>query len=130
MAMFTILVYISLAECKSPKPFLVMERGRRTNSGAVRLLQILLTESAHLIWVLRCERVIQQKDHSENEIRNRWLSNINRRLTEDKIIATKIKRSKNTTNKVKGTWEGVLSKTWTLPDEWLEHREFLVGRRA
>ena len=106
------------------------ERGRRTNSGAVRLLQILLTESAHLIWVLRCERVIQQKDHSENEIRNRWLSNINRRLTEDKIIATKIKRSKNIMNKVKGTWEGVLSKTWTLPDEWLEHREFLVGRRA
>ncbi|KAH9988298.1 hypothetical protein BJV77DRAFT_1022364 [Russula vinacea] len=45
---------------------------RRSNSGAVRLLQILLTESAHLIWVLRCERVIQQKNHNANEITTRW----------------------------------------------------------
>ena len=33
----------------------------RNHSGASRLLQILLSESLHLIWVLRCESVIQEK---------------------------------------------------------------------
>ena len=53
-------------------------RGRRSESGAVRLLQILITESAHLVWVLRCERVIQQKNHTMSEIKNRWVTNINK----------------------------------------------------
>ncbi|KAH9008310.1 hypothetical protein EDB85DRAFT_1837444, partial [Lactarius pseudohatsudake] len=57
-----------------------------------RLLQILLSESAHLIWVTRCERTIQLKEHSTEEIERRWLAQINRRLINDKIIATKIKR--------------------------------------
>ena len=87
-------------------------RERHSNSGAIRLLQIILTESAHLIWVLR------------------WLNNINKRLTEDKIIATKIKRNRTTIRKVEATWEGVLKKTWDLPNEWIYQREFLVGRRA
>jgi len=38
--------------------------------GTTRLLQILLLESAFLIWVLRCERVIQEKIHSNQEIRS------------------------------------------------------------
>jgi hypothetical protein len=105
-------------------------RERHSNSGAIRLLQIILTESAHLIWVLRCERVIQQKNHNANEITTRWLNNINKRLTEDKIIATKIKRNRTTIRKVEATWEGVLKKTWDLPNEWIYQREFLVGRRA
>ena len=33
--------------------------------GATRLLRILVSESAYLIWVLRCEGVIQEKYHSE-----------------------------------------------------------------
>ena len=50
----------------------------RTNHGAKRLLQILLSEAAHLIWVLRCERVIRDPDdpprfHTEEEINARWL---------------------------------------------------------
>jgi hypothetical protein len=44
-----------------PKPNGEDNRETRTGAGAARLLQILLTESAHLIWVLRCERVIQEK---------------------------------------------------------------------
>jgi hypothetical protein len=60
----------------------------RVPRGATRLLQILLSESAHLIWVLRCERVIQECTHMPSEIRCRWLHVINVRLTNDKIIAT------------------------------------------
>ena len=106
------------------------QQGRRTEGGAVRLLQILLTESAHLIWVLWCERVIQQRHHTENEIQTRWLNNINKRLTKDKITATKIKRTKSMINKVRATWEGVLSMTGFLPNNWMHQQEFLVGRRA
>ena len=100
-----------------------------SDTGAVRLLQILLTESAHLIWVLRCEHVIQQKDHNMNEIKTRWVANINKWLTEDKIIATKVKWDKTSIRKVRSTWEALLKKTWELPYNWLQNREFLVGRR-
>ena len=37
---------------------------RYNQKGPLRLLHILITEAAHLIWVLRCERVIQGKHQS------------------------------------------------------------------
>jgi hypothetical protein len=43
------------------------ENAPKLNKGATKLLHILLSESAHLIWVLRCERVIRNK---EREHRN------------------------------------------------------------
>ena len=46
---------------------------RRIREGAKRLLQILISESAHLIWVLRCERVIKEHTHTANETYHRWL---------------------------------------------------------
>ena len=98
--------------------------------GAMRLLQILVTESAYLIWVLRCERTIQERSHSIDEIHHRWFCSINARLTEDKITATKIKRDKRTTQKVKDTWEHVLRNQMDLPNDWITSREVLVGRRA
>ena len=33
----------------------------KKNQGARRLMQILISEAAHLIWVLQCEQVIQDK---------------------------------------------------------------------
>lgn len=119
----------SIVRISHPEPNNEENQGRRTETGAVRLLQILITESAHLIWVLRCERVIQQKNHSISEIKNRWVTNINKRLTEDKIIATKIKRDKTSKQKVRSTWEALLKKTWELPNEWIRNRVFLLGRR-
>jgi hypothetical protein len=48
--------------------------------------------------VLRCVRVlvrvIQEKAHTEEETTARWYKAINRRLTDDKITATIIKREK------------------------------------
>ena len=40
-----------------------------TKRGATRLLQILISEATHLIWVLRCERVIQERTHVHHEIK-------------------------------------------------------------
>jgi ribonuclease HI len=106
------------------------QRANHRNKGPSRLLQILIAESAHLIWALRCERVIQEKTFSITEIKARWTNAINRRLTEDKIIATRIKKDKATERKVKATWEAALKKSQDLPNRWLQIREVLVGRRA
>jgi hypothetical protein len=55
---------------------------------------------------------------------------LNRRLTENKIAATKVKRDIAHINKVKTTWEPVLERSGTLPAEWISQREFLVGTRV
>jgi ribonuclease HI len=104
------------------------QQQRRNYRGAMRLLQILISESAYLIWVLRCERVIQPRTHSETEIEKRWLRAINKRLIDDKITATKIKRGISHINLVKRTWEAVLRKDGELPEKWMHNREVLVGR--
>jgi len=102
-----------------------------SNRGTKRLLQILISESAHLIWVLRCERAIRDKHHSTREIQSRWLQAINTRLTEDKITATRIKRDKSYTTLVSTTWAPVLSRDSDPPNlhNWIYNREVLVGRR-
>ena len=53
---------------------------------------------------------------------------INTQLTNNKIIATKIKRDEQTTRLVKTTWEPILKQSLDLPNDWLHHREVLVGR--
>jgi ribonuclease HI len=99
-----------------------------TDRGASRLLHILVSESAHLIWVLRCDRVINEITHCDNEIRSRWYKAINNRLTEDQVIATKIKRTKGFTELVVNTWEHVLKRYGDIPNEWLQSSsEVLVG---
>jgi hypothetical protein len=97
-----------------------------------RLLRLLISETAHLVWVLRCERVIQPVNPpiTDQQIRGRWLRALNDRLTCDRIIATKIKRDKNYTNLVKNTWEPLLRKQGDLPDDWMNNREVLVGSGA
>ena len=54
-------------------------RNGKPQQGRSRLLAILLTESAYLIWKLRCEWVItrsadESKLHLATEIHNKWLS--------------------------------------------------------
>ena len=109
---------------------------RTQKRGAERLLQILISEATHLIWVLRCERVIgneeqnEERTHTEREIKSRWFKSINARLTEDKITATKVKRDKKSLQQVKETWGPVLERSTELPHNWVHIREVLVGRRT
>ncbi|KAI9574077.1 hypothetical protein HD554DRAFT_2055040 [Boletus coccyginus] len=51
-----------------------------TEQARARLLRIIISESSHLIWVLRCERVISERSHNEKEIATRWLDKVNLRL--------------------------------------------------
>ncbi|KAI0250625.1 hypothetical protein BJV78DRAFT_1217460 [Lactifluus subvellereus] len=65
----------------------------------------------------------------------RWHHTINARLTDDKVLATKIKRDnrdpdKKSAQTVKSTWEHVRRKNMDLPDDWITSREVLVGRRT
>jgi len=99
----------------------------RNHRGASRLLQILLSESLHLIWVLRCESVIQDKSLSINEIQKRWFHAINQRLTEDQIIATKVKRDTHHLKLVKATWKPALTAHGTPPNNWPFSREVFSG---
>ncbi|KAH9072402.1 hypothetical protein EDB83DRAFT_2220692, partial [Lactarius deliciosus] len=94
------------------------------NPGATRLLRIIISETAYLTWTLRCERIIQGKEHTTRVTEARWLTSINRRLTEDKATAIKIIRKKQYTNLVKNTWETALRKRHRdLPANWINRNE-------
>jgi len=93
----------------------------------LRLLQIILSEAAHLVWVIRCERVIQGKALNEQQISKRWNRVINERLTTDRIAAHQIKRNKKFTRLAKNTWKKLLKRNGTLPINWFQNREVLVG---
>jgi ribonuclease HI len=58
--------------------------------GAERLYRIIMTESAHLIWRMRCERIIERNNreqwHTAQEIKNRWYGAINKRLALDQAM--------------------------------------------
>ncbi|KAG1870492.1 RnaseH-domain-containing protein, partial [Suillus tomentosus] len=99
----------------------------KCNRGASRLLRILMSESAYLIWVLRCERVIQGVSHNSDHVTKRWLKAIEHRLQLDRISACKIKRSPAFTNQVKATWSKIVSRGDPLPQNWATSIEVLVG---
>jgi len=98
------------------------------HKGPTWLLQILLSESVYMIWVLRCERVIQEKALSDGKIRARWHRVINERLTIDKVTALKITRTNEFTKQVEDTWEPALRKEGEIPVQWMYCSEVLVGR--
>ncbi|KAF8133698.1 ribonuclease H-like protein, partial [Boletus edulis] len=92
--------------------------------GINRLKRILVSETAHLIWVIRCERVIGGKRHPPSTIETRWTNKINARLEIDRRIA-KSKRNIACTNKVKHTWSTVIPTD--IHPNWITKLEVLVG---
>ena len=99
-----------------------------THSGPSRLLRILISESAHLIWVLRCERTIQGLSHSTASIKSRWYNKINQCLDLDRHIATRYNRKPITRQLVLDTWQATLLERFPfLEDDWITNHEVLVG---
>ena len=47
-------------------------RRKAKRKGKKRLLQILISEVSHLIWVLRCKQAIHERQHTPKEVKNRW----------------------------------------------------------
>ena len=93
----------------------------KQNKGPTRLLKILISETAHLIWALRCDRVIRGNEHSMRDIEKHWTTAMNSRLTEDKITTTKYIQKKAYTLLIENTWKPALEKQegGILPN-WME----------
>ena len=99
-----------------------------------RLFKILISESAYLIWKLRCERRITHGDnqefhHSKTETHNRWLATINKRLKMDQLHTNGKKYKKKAIKKdqVIKTWSGLLLQEENLPEDWTRQSGVLVG---
>ena len=92
---------------------------------------ILAIESAHLIWKLRCERVISRsgRHFSEQEVTNRWFSALDRRLSLDRRTAALVQGKKRSrwAKLVDGIWRPVLENSDNLPPEWVTNSGVLVG---
>ncbi|KAJ6576536.1 hypothetical protein DFH09DRAFT_1246437 [Mycena vulgaris] len=105
---------------------------KRKSPADARLFTILMTESAHLIWKMRCEFVVgrEGKDPaSAREVHNRWVHAINERLEIDRNLTDKLKYGKQYSiapSLVLDTWKGVLEKEEDLPDDWLRGPEVLI----
>ena len=99
-----------------------------------RLYRILMTESAHLIWVLRCERRIGGGDnpwacHTEQAVMNKWYRKINERLQVDCLLTNSFlyERRALDTKKVYYTWAKCSTNTEDTHREWCRNPGFLVG---
>ncbi|KAJ7674068.1 hypothetical protein DFH06DRAFT_978880, partial [Mycena polygramma] len=110
------------------------DRKGTIDKGAGRLFKILISESAYLTWLLRCERVINRKNdparyHTEVEIHNRWLHCINNRLKLDQLLADATIYGNRATKVecVLKTWDGVLMDNQNLPVNWIGQSGVLVG---
>ncbi|KAG1840786.1 RnaseH-domain-containing protein [Suillus tomentosus] len=97
------------------------------NKGTSRLLRILISESAHLIWALRCDTTINGTRHTQQSIITRWTSTINKRLQCDRLTAKKIIRTKSFENIVYTTWSDTLKTNDPTPKNWVTALEVLVG---
>ena len=102
-----------------------------------RLYRIVVSESAYLIWKLRCEwRIERDEDqarlHTESEIVACWLHMINGRLRIDCLMASTKRYGRKAVNRdmVEQTWRNVLHDERGLPDDWVLDSGVLVGMRA
>ena len=96
------------------------------------MYRILISESTHLIWKLRCKRISEDKPEEdwpqETEIHNRWLATMNARLTLDRAITnTKYGKKAIKQKIVLDTWTKLLKNERDLPKNWLKTTGVLVG---
>ncbi|KAJ3757153.1 RNase H-domain-containing protein [Lentinula raphanica] len=108
------------------------KREGRSSDGDARFLRIVISESAHLIWKIRCERVIKGRNApSHEEITRRWKKSIEARLELDHLmITTQFRKRCLSRGLVKRTWKDVISDEDNLPDEWMGEAGVLVGIRS
>ncbi|KZV82321.1 hypothetical protein EXIGLDRAFT_576561, partial [Exidia glandulosa HHB12029] len=83
-------------------------------AGKARAFRIIVSESAFLIWKIRCERRIQHEDDvnwtlSQEEIINRWRAVINMRISTDRLLTNKSRHKRGAlgTQTVLHTWRSL-----------------------
>jgi hypothetical protein len=70
-----------------------------------RLLRVLVSETAYLIWLLRCESVIGERNSGEDAAKTRWRAQISERRMVDYLTATRLSRSKVHSMTLHNTWK-------------------------
>ncbi|KAF9459933.1 hypothetical protein BDZ94DRAFT_1267234 [Collybia nuda] len=102
--------------------------------GKNRLYAIIISETAHLIWKIRCEKVfqndnLQNTSHTKRELENKWIQCINTHLKLDKLQTNHSKFGKKAIKEtlVLDTWEGILKDEENLPKDWIWQSSVLVG---
>ncbi|KIJ22624.1 hypothetical protein M422DRAFT_196955 [Sphaerobolus stellatus SS14] len=96
-----------------------MTSDRKPDKGKRRLFKILISESAYLIWKIRCEWRIEHNahpdkkitdsvrlDHTDHEVRNRWIKMISDRIHMD-ILCSDGRRYKK-----KAIASSIVQKVW------------------
>ena len=102
--------------------------GGKPDKGSTRFYRILMTESAHLIWRIRCERVIQSQETTPREVHNRWVDMMNKRLEMDCQMAdAKYEKKALRKDFPLNTWKGALLNEDRLPADWAGENGVLVG---
>ncbi|KAI9070087.1 RnaseH-domain-containing protein [Trametes sanguinea] len=103
--------------------------------GATRLLRLVLTEAAYLVWRLRCTRVIEWSEepgrsHAVSAVDNMWYARLNQRLRTDQLaaLAPYSKSTRVTEHLVLQTWGGTIHGERDLGEHWVERPGVLVGR--
>ncbi len=108
--------------------FLNDEGNRRT--AIEHLWCILCSEALHMIWKVRCERVIQNDgaEHTAEEIANRFYAVMNSRLVLDRRTAALAKGKKGLRpHNIANIWLPVLENGEALPPKWVVDSGVLVG---
>ena len=102
----------------------ILKEKEKKKNGTSRLYRLIMSESAHLIWKLRCERVIQMEGEEIPlcKVKNRWMETMNARLDLDR------KMTKFLSNKlIQNTWKNTLKDERSLPEDWVTNSGVLVG---
>ncbi|KAF8129061.1 hypothetical protein EV363DRAFT_392629 [Boletus edulis] len=94
--------------------------------GSARLKRILISESAYLLWTMRCDRVIGEHTHTRMAMTTKWRKAIMSRLDIDRRRA-KSNRKNHTKAKVLHTWSTIIPHPESLPHDWITNLEVLVG---
>ncbi|KAH9852906.1 hypothetical protein C2E23DRAFT_729714 [Lenzites betulinus] len=105
----------------------------QAGEGKSRLLKIVLSETAFLVWKVRCERVIEWdgddgRVHAEKQLQRVWKNVINERIRLDAARTNKAwKRRRIPPRVVLDTWAGTLHDEASLPEDWTGTPGVLVG---
>jgi ribonuclease HI len=89
------------------------------SAGQSRLLRILVSESAFLIWKLRNEATIDGEDISIKSVISRWKKTIESRLQTDRAVTARKKKDMAQRNRVEATWARAIGDDGQeIPEDW------------
>lgn len=130
-----VLPQIKLGVALGGHTFTALDEDGEVLHGATRLARVVLTETAYLIWVLRCDRVVGDRkplagEAEETYVENRWVQALSKWLRSECVLTNKRVAGKRAipSSVVVATWEKTLQDEERLPADWTSSPGVLVGR--